>query len=176
MVCEGKREVAKGSQSHLWLKGSFCGHWGWKGSCISPTSMVARTKSRPHQYLCSILMLSVPRTSFGRTFGHLPLLENSSICPLLKEVVGFESGTTLHKILISSLVHVTLRHWVFVLFCPRSHFIWELWRNSVKFIDSDCHFGLVTLPISLALTLRLKSGPAVHLWGFSEPGAEDRDG
>ena len=80
---------------------------------------------------------------------------------------------------LSSLtLFCSVSHWytVFVLFCSKGHFIWELRRESVKCIDSDCHFGLETLLISLVSTSKLKSEPLVHLWGLSELGVKaERD-
>lgn len=62
--------------------------------------MVAYTKSKPHSSYAPFSCLSTLWTSLEHTFGHLPLLENFSTCPLLKVVTGFEFGSTLHKMIV----------------------------------------------------------------------------
>lgn len=45
-------------------------------------------------------------------------------------------------------------------------------KGQCRYRDPDYHFGLETQSVSLALTLRGKSGPAVRLGALSEPGSE----
>ena len=163
----GKKRGGKCRQSHLWLKGSLCdccGSWSWPGQ---PTDVGALTKanlistSAPFScFLCCEQALSTPlATCPSLELQHLSPSQSGGRVRIWHRPPPYEAH--------SSLVRVRLRHRVFVLFCPRGHFIWKLWRESVKDIDSDSYFGIETFPISLVLTLRLKSGSLVHLWGLS---------
>lgn len=136
------------------------------------------------------LMLSVPRASLGCTFGTCPSLGTPVPAPFLRPRWGSNLAPPSPK--CSSYQHLFL----FVQNARLTH-LWSvsLWdveglsSSAPEVTSSGNHegtvlsaltrtviFGLETPLMLFALTLRLKGGPAVHLWGLSEPSWEGRGG